>query len=74
MQVFQFSDGGFVAHRVTRAQWPKARFSVWFDAAGKILDAEALYGHERSRNATFAQRESLAELGPVWKDRETQNA
>jgi hypothetical protein len=58
-----FPDGGFVLHRIVFAS-ENGRFSAWFDARGKVLDAECLFTHWR--NGQTVSR-PVKKDGPIWR-------
>lgn len=63
MQIAQFSNGGFVLHRVSVVGY-KGRFSAWYDAAGALLDCEQIApGFPNGRRAPSGARPSLEALG-----------
>jgi len=57
IQLSRFPDGGFVIHKIS-VDGASGRFSAWFDATGKLLDAEQLIGN-RSR--------PVKRNGPIWE-------
>lgn len=49
-QVHKFSNGGYVAHKLTfNADFCKLKISVWFDADGRVTDCEGFDALGRSR-------------------------
>jgi len=66
MQIARFSQGGFALHAITHLS--RAKISAWFDAQGRLLDAEYAPSG-RAVSARGPVRTALEALGPVWKDR-----
>jgi len=52
MQLSRFPTGGFVLHRIV-LNGISGRFSAWYDATGKLLDAEQFVG---TRNRALSGR------------------
>jgi hypothetical protein len=50
----QFTDGGFVAHRVT-LEGRQSRFSIWVNPLGILSDAERIVAADRPGTNTFNQ-------------------
>lgn len=48
IQVVQFPDGGFVIHKIP-AVTGKGRYSAWYDAKARPVDAECIDALNRSR-------------------------
>ena len=71
MEKQTFSAGGFVLHKVPHPQDDYAHMSAWYDASGRLLDAEVINRQSRQsralpRNASKI-RARLQLLGNVWK-------
>lgn len=62
MQHQQFANGGYVLHKMT-GFWTN-KVSAWFDANGKLLDAEHIL---RSNVSRAVKRD-----GPMWREIERQ--
>lgn len=58
LQKHSFPDGGWVIHKATLPD-RKGHFSAWFDASGKLLDAEQRLSNWATRNATQHQKTDL---------------
>ena len=43
MQLSRFSNGGYVLHKVTTRLNHRSHCSAWFDADGKLVDAELIF-------------------------------
>lgn len=67
-QVQRFENGGFVIHKATIGG-SNCRFSVWFDEAGKLLDAERISYAGVSLKATDKQKAELSRLGYIHRKR-----
>ena len=59
IQYSRFSNGGYVLHKIT-GYW-RGHCSAWFDAGGKLLDAEILYPDR------YASR-PVKVGGPMWRE------
>ena len=46
MQIAHFTNGGYVVHKV---QYCGRKYSAWFDADGKLTDAEGFKGNKSIR-------------------------
>lgn len=63
MQTFQFSNGGYVAHKVRiNSDVSTMHFSVWFSAQGELLDAEGFDKAGRSRPVSQKARRILSTM------------
>ncbi len=65
IQLARFPDGGFVLHKITFVS-ENGRFSAWFSADGKLLDAEQI---TLRRNAWTLDEVSrpVKKDGPIWR-------
>ena len=68
MQIQHFTTGGFVIHKAS-ISGSNCRFSVWFDDAGNLLDAERISYAGVSLKATDKQKAELSRLGRVYGPR-----
>ena len=68
MQKQTFSTGGFVLHKVPHPHDDCTHMSAWYDASGRLLDAEVINRQSRAlpRNASKI-REYLQTKGNAWK-------
>lgn len=57
MRKCNFSNGGYVLHKINLPAFESNRYSAWFDESGKMLDCERIDSLERSREV---QRDSKA--------------
>lgn len=64
MQKREFSNGGFVLHRIEGR-----RFSAWYDAAGNVLDILVFDRRDRQKRISEAERETAARLGKIHATR-----
>jgi len=61
IQASFFTSGGVVAHRLRlNSNVSKLRFSVWWDAEGKMTDAEGFDALNRSRPVSDKLKAKLA--------------
>lgn len=56
MQIAHFSNGGYVVHK---AQYCGRKYSAWFDASGKLLDAQGFSGNGKSIRVGDTARQFL---------------
>lgn len=61
-QVHEFSNGGCVAHGLT-GTWA-GKCSAWYDAEGKLLDAEQIRPGPRG----YPAARSVKRDGPIWRE------
>lgn len=69
MQLSVFHTGGFVAHKVTVGRC-KRHVSAWFDASGRLLDAEYVDPCGRTRPVLRGRAvwKLVTKLGPrLWE-------
>ena len=64
MQVSKFSNGGFVAHKVFFWGLSPMTFSVWFSAAGDVVDIAAYDKRRRAARVPNVIRERAARIYP----------
>lgn len=69
MQVSYFDRNGpcagFVVHKITCAESPM-RFSAWYDASGKFVDAEGIDRLGRTRKAPASVMPHLEMIGRLY--------
>lgn len=56
MQIAHFSNGGYVVHK---AQYCGRKYSAWFDASGKLTDAEGFTSAGKSIRVGKTARQFL---------------
>lgn len=69
IQVSRFHDGGFVLHKIPREGMEGSRerlqYSAWYDAAGKLLDAELFLANDTTRPVSGRSKNVREYLGRV---------
>jgi hypothetical protein len=67
MQIAHFTTGGYVVHK---AQYCGRKYSAWFDASGKLIDAQGFSGTKSIRVGETAKQF----LQAVYGDRKNTQA
>lgn len=60
LQVHRFPDGGYAAHGLRISDVSTMRYSVWFDAEGRVVDCESKDCLNRVRPVGHEIRKHLA--------------
>jgi len=66
MQVAKFTTGGYVVHK---AQYCGRKYSAWFDASGKLTDAQGFAGNKSIRVGETAKQFLQAVYGDRQNDK-----
>jgi hypothetical protein len=71
MQHSEFSNGGFVLHRIAPRGRGEGKISAWFNRAGELLDSVYIDTLNRERATSDADKAHCRNLGKIYRKRES---